>query len=77
MSAVIQHIRKPLPARRGNSFYRDKRDLSAFAATFCGAPVTAYDLNSREWGSKVAQEFYRQNAERWVVCPDCKAEATT
>lgn len=34
------HIRAPLPRRRGNSFYRDKRDFSIYARTVCGAPVT-------------------------------------
>jgi hypothetical protein len=29
-----------MPKRRGNSFYRDKRDLSKFAVTLCGAPIT-------------------------------------
>lgn len=75
MTARLQHIRKPLPRRGGNSFYRDRRDLSALAATFCGAEVTAYDVTTRDATTKKAQHFYRTHADTWQLCPACKSAA--
>lgn len=63
MTAVVSHVRKPMPRRRGNSFYRDKRDLSQFAATLCGAPITDRDLMIRDVPRAV-----RTN---WPVCHEC------
>ena len=54
------HIRQPLPKKGGSQFYRRHHGPGA-AKTYCGAPMTAYDLAA---GDK---------AEGTVapVCQDC------
>lgn len=69
------HIRQPLPRRRGNSFYRDKRDLSAHVKTFCGAPVTDRDLDLRWAGTKKTQKWFRDNHHTATLCPGCQDAA--
>lgn len=49
---TLSHIRKPLPRKGGNSFYRDKNDYSRYAATLCGAPVTDKDIDYFTAGTK-------------------------
>lgn len=48
----MTHIRKPMPKKGGNSFYRDNTDYSRFAATLCGAEVTDRDVDYRYAGTK-------------------------
>jgi hypothetical protein len=72
---TIQHIRTPLPPRGGNSFYRDKRDLSAKAQTYCGAELTGYDVNRRDVSTKKARAFYAKPNAVWAVCESCKLKA--
>lgn len=61
-----QHVRKRIPSRGGNQFYK-ARPMSDEAAarlvvTFCGAPATTYDLG---WGQR-NHKWTRSNA-----CPAC------
>lgn len=63
----MSHIRKPVPRKRGNSFYRDKTDYSRFAATLCGAPVTDKDIDCRTAGTKK----FRESEWWWKTCPSC------
>lgn len=56
------HIRRRLPRKGGNQWYRSTLDRSVHAATFRGAEVTDKDL---EW---------RQGRTRWArenACPAC------
>lgn len=61
------HIRKPMPRKGGNNFYRDKNDYSKFALTFCGAPVTNKDIDFQTANTK------KFKASGWLVCAECKA----
>jgi hypothetical protein len=63
------HIRKPLPRRGGNSFYRDTRDFSHLAATFCGAPVTDKDMDIRTAGTKRFRALVQRG--EWAICGEC------
>lgn len=72
---IIQHIRYLLPTRKGNSFYRDKTDYSRFVSTYCGADVTAYDVNRNNVATKKARAFYEKNGGNWQLCHDCKLKA--
>lgn len=66
---MISHIRKPLPPKRGNSFYRDKTDYTKFALTLCGAAVTDRDIDWQYAGTKKCQEAMRK--AQWPVCEIC------
>jgi hypothetical protein len=63
----MSHIRKPLPRKRGNSFYRDKTDYSKYAVTLCGQPITDKDVDYFTAGTK---KFRDSN---WPVCAECVA----
>jgi hypothetical protein len=52
-----------MPAKRGNAFYRDKNDYSAFAKTLCGDPITATDLLFNHAGASMKGG--------WPVCQKC------
>ncbi len=64
---TIPHIRKPMPRKGGNSFYRDKNDYTKFCVTLCGAPVTDKDVDYRTAGTK------KFRAGGWGVCIQCLA----
>jgi hypothetical protein len=57
-----------MPKRRGNSFYRDKRDLSKFAVTLCGAPITDRDV---DYATANTKKF---RAAGHPVCAACIAK---
>lgn len=61
------HIRKPMPRKGGNSFYRDKNDYSKFCVTLCGAAITDRDVDFRTAGTK------KFRADGWAAktCPTC------
>lgn len=63
---MTPHIRKPMPRKGGNSFYRDKNDYSKFVATLCGAEVTNLDVDFRTASTK------KFKTGGWTVCEDCK-----
>jgi hypothetical protein len=73
VTRVIQHIRKPMPRRGGNSFYRDRRDFSSYAATLCGAPVTSLDIGFREAGFKTMAQWFKAQTDR-ELCAACQRE---
>lgn len=64
---MFQHIRKPMPPRRGSSFYRDKNDYSKYAVTLCGAPITDRDVDFRTAGTKK----FTAGVYAWSLCVDC------
>lgn len=66
--ALASHVRQPLPRRRGNSFYKDRRDLARFAATLCGAAVT-----DRDWDVRSARAKRNAAMAAIEVCPACLA----
>ncbi len=63
---MIAHIRRPMPPKRGNSFYRDKTDYSKYALSLCGAPITPKDVDYRTAGTK---KFLFEYATQ--VCQTC------
>jgi hypothetical protein len=65
----MTHIRKAMPHKGGNSFYRDKNDYTRFALTLCGAPVTDQDVDLRTATTK------KFKAGNWPVCADCTKAA--
>ena len=65
---LTQHIRRPLPRKGGNSFYKDRGVRQAY--TLCGAPVT-----DRDWDLRTAlAKKHREQAER-ECCPTCLGTA--
>ncbi len=62
---MTTHIRKPLPRKGGNSFYRDKNDYTRYALTLCGEPVTDKDV---DWRTANTKKF---RAAGWPVCAGC------
>jgi hypothetical protein len=73
MARQTGHIRQPLPRRGGNSFYRDTRDFTRYAATLCGAPVTSEDTDFRSAGTKVWQKWALAPDAGQSVCATCLA----
>lgn len=59
---TVVHVRKRLPRSQSTQWYLDRRDLSAYVLTFCGADVTDQDIAWRDGRTKWAQA----NA-----CPAC------
>jgi hypothetical protein len=68
---VTAHVRKPMPRKRGNSFYRDTNDYSKFAVTLCGAPVTEYDVDFATAGTKTFRVWVAKNTGEQPVCATC------
>lgn len=65
------HLRRPLPKRRGNQFYRDKRDFADFDATVCGAAVTEYDQPHNR--PNRMQDWYDAHYEvERTACKQCR-----
>lgn len=62
---MTPHIRKPLPRKGGNSWYRDTTDYSQFVATLCGEPVSDKDIDIRTARTKTFR------ASGWPVCKRC------
>lgn len=62
---ITFHIRKRMTPRGGNSFYRDKSERKT--ETFCGAPVTGYDIRWNERGAV----WNRSDFERFEPCAEC------
>jgi hypothetical protein len=60
-----RHVRRPLPQKRGNQFYRDR--AVRIPETVCGAPVTDLDLAPRDLAA--AQKA------GWEICPECEKRA--
>lgn len=69
------HVRKPMPPKRGNSWYRDKRTIES--ATFCGSECTSNDVAYRDTGYKK----FNANDPFWVsrggICAQCLELAAT
>lgn len=63
------HIRRPMPRKGGNSFYRDRNDYSKFAVSLCGASITDHDADWRTAGTKKFQAS--PNMPGWDLCADC------
>lgn len=61
----MTHIRKVMPRKGGNSFYRDKNDYTKFCQTLCGEPVTDKDIDFRTANTK---KFL---AGGWPTCDKC------
>lgn len=66
---ITYHIRKRMTPRGGNSFYRDRSERKT--ETFCGAPVTGYDITWRERGVV----WNRSDVERFEPCAACLLKA--
>ncbi len=64
------HIRKKLPRRGGNNFYKDNRVFET--ATLCGAPVTDKDVLFQHAGYKNQQVWLEANC-----CAACLAKFKT
>lgn len=72
------HVRKPLPPKGGNSFYRDKSDRTKFSVSVCGAPITSNDVDFRTAGTKrfLNSDFAKGSADFTArniptCCTDC------
>lgn len=71
---MVAHIRRNVPPRRGNQFYRDlnvRRQL-----TFCGEPVTSYDA---AWNTSGIGYPFKNDTGEVSLCADCisvRAKAT-
>lgn len=61
----IQHLRKPLPPKGGNQFYKSRAIREVF--TFCGAPVTDIDGGP---ASKI-KSFTWEDGTQIEACPHC------
>jgi hypothetical protein len=68
---AVTHIRKPLPKKGGNSFYRDNRIFTA--TTLCGEAVTDRDVDYRYGGTKTFQKWTASAlvCQHGLVCQDC------
>ena len=65
----MNHIRKPVPRKGGNNFYRDKNDYSRFAASLCGAAITDRDVDYLQAGTKLFAKW--SDEHQGETCEQC------
>lgn len=67
MQTIIQHIRRPLPRKGGNQWYRAHEVRTP--TTYCGADVTAHDVGCRD----STDSWMRDDGTFFKTCAACVA----